>query len=108
VTTLKSVAEKTAAVGQDVRESVQGLGESAGRKLNELREEAGTVLRSVTASVRERSAAIEDATCRAAKNFSDSAFRKDYTQGEVVGIMIAALVGFIAGTALTRTTRLRA
>jgi ElaB/YqjD/DUF883 family membrane-anchored ribosome-binding protein len=105
VTTLKSVAEKTGAVGHDVRESLQEFGGTAGRKFNEWKEDAGNVLCSMAASARESSARIEDAASKAAKNFSASAFRKDYSEREVFGIAIAAIVGFIAGSALTRTMR---
>ena len=119
---LKSVAEKAADLGQEVKESVQELGEEASRKLLEFRKSAEDVLQSVAASVREGSVAVEGAASNAAKKLGTArACIEDYRKRDLGGgiqkfcrdhvteiVVGSAIVGFIAGSAYKRTVHSRA
>lgn len=122
VTTLKTVTETAADLGKQARESIEELGRSAGRKLDEARDETGGALHSAASSVRragrEGSAAIDNCSTRTADRLDATAsYIEDHDLGDAFtglrrfarrhptsSLVAAAAIGFLAGSALSRVT----
>jgi ElaB/YqjD/DUF883 family membrane-anchored ribosome-binding protein len=122
MTNLKTVAETAAELGQDVAESVEEFGRTAGRKLAEVRDNTGSALHAAASSVRQGSKSVNKIASGAAGRLDASAsFVEGFTsknvlakvrqfgRSHVTGFVVAGLaIGFLAGTAMTRATRPRA
>jgi ElaB/YqjD/DUF883 family membrane-anchored ribosome-binding protein len=122
MTTLKAVAETAAELGNQARESAEELGRTAGRKLDEARDETGGALHSAASSVRragrQSSAAIDNCSTRTADRLDATAsyienhdlgdaftgLRKFARRHPTRSLMAAAAIGFLAGSAFRRLT----
>jgi len=122
VTTLRTVTETAADLGKQARESIEELGRSAGRKLDEARDETGGALHSAASSVRragrEGSAVIDNCSTRTADRLDATAsYIEDHDLGDAFtglrrfarrhptsSLVAAAAIGFLAGSALSRVT----
>ena len=122
VTTLRTVTETAADLGKQARESIEELGRSAGRKLDEARDETGGALHSAASSVRragrEGSAVIDNCSTRTADRLDATAsYIEDHDLGDAFtglrrfarrhptsSLVAAAAIGFLAGSALSRLT----
>jgi hypothetical protein len=120
LTTLKTLAEQASELGKDAKESVEALGRSAGKKLDDARDETAgrlhTAASSVRATGRQGSEAIGNLANGAADrldatgSYVEDHDLKDALTGlrrfgrrHLTGSLIAvAVVGFIAGSALSR------
>jgi ElaB/YqjD/DUF883 family membrane-anchored ribosome-binding protein len=123
VTTLRTVTEAAAELGKQARESIEDLGQSAGRKMDEARGETGEALHSAASSVRsagrQGSAAIGNCSTRTADRLDATAsyiekhdlgdaftgLRKFARQHPVSTLVAATAFGFLAGSAISRATR---
>ena len=120
MTTLKTVTESASELGKEARESIDELVRSAGRKLDEARQETGAALHTAASSVRKTgrqgSDAIDNLATSAADRLDATAsyvedrdlhdalaglrrFGRRHLTGSLVA---AAAVGFLAGSALSR------
>ena len=122
MTTLKTVTETASELGKEARDSIEEFGRSAGKKLDEARDQTGDALHSAASSVRrtgrQSSAAIDDCSTRTADGLDATAsFIEDHDLGEAVNglrkfarrhltgsLIAAAAVGFVAASALRRAT----
>jgi hypothetical protein len=122
LTTLETVTETASEFGKQTRESIEELSRSAGRKLDEARDETGAALHSAASSVRrtghDSSAAIDNCSTHAADRLDDTAsYIEDHDLGDAVtglrrfarrhltGSMVAAAaIGVLAGAFLRRAT----
>jgi len=120
LTTLRTLTETASELGKDARESIEDLGRSAGRKLDEARDETGSALHSAASSVRrtgrQGSEAIDNFATGAADRLDATAsyvedhdLRDVYTGLRKFGrrhltgtVVAAAAVGFLVGAALNR------
>lgn len=120
MTSLKSVTDAAPELGKDARESVEELGRSAGRKLDEARRDIADALHTAASSVRrtgrQGSEAIDNFASGAANRLDATAsYVEDHDQREVFNglrrfgrrhltgsLAFAVAIGFLAGTALTR------
>src|SRR5208337_139472 len=87
MTSLKTVSETAAELGKQARESVEELGRTAGRKLDEARGETGGALHSAASSVRKAglhsSAAIDNCSSRTADRLDATAsYIEDHDLGD--------------------------
>jgi len=123
MTMLKTVTETASGLGNDARDSVEKLGRDAGRRLDVMREETGDALHGAASSVRrsgrQGSKAIDDLTTGAADRLDATAsyierhdLRAVMTDMRRFGrrhpagtFLIAASLGFLAGSAFSRATR---
>ena len=122
MTTISKLAETAAELGKDARDTVDQLGQSAGKKLDEVRSETGGALHSAASSVRQAGRQSSKVIGNMA---ADTANRLDATGSYVEdhnlkgacqdlgafgsrhiagSLAIAAAIGFLAGTALSRFT----
>ena len=122
MTTLKTVTETAPEFGNEAQESMAELGRSAGRRLDEAREETGAALHTAASSVRttgrQGSEAIDNLATGTADRLDATAsyiedhdlkaaltslrrFGRRYPTGSLVA---AAAIGFLAGSALCRAT----
>ncbi len=122
MTTLSKLTETAAELGKEARDAVDKLGQSAGRKLDEVRDDTGGALHSAAASVRQAgrkgSKAIDDMTTGTADRLdATGSYVEDHnltsvcTDLSVFGrrhltgsLVLAAAIGFLAGSALSRMT----
>jgi ElaB/YqjD/DUF883 family membrane-anchored ribosome-binding protein len=122
LTTLRTLTETASELGKEARESIEELGRSAGKRLDEARDQTGDALHSAASSVRKTgrqgSAAIDDCSTRAADRLDATAsFIEDHDLGDALdglrrfarrhmtGSLVAAVaIGFLAGSALRRMT----
>jgi hypothetical protein len=120
VTTLRTLTETASELGKDARESIEDLSRSAGRRLDEARDETAGALHTAASSVRKTgrqgSEAIDNLATGAADRLDATAtFVEDHDLRDVynglrkfgrrhlTGSMVAAAaVGFLAGAALNR------
>jgi ElaB/YqjD/DUF883 family membrane-anchored ribosome-binding protein len=120
LTTLKAVTETASELGKEAKESIEELGRSAGRRLDEARDETGDALHSAASSVRrtgrQGSAAIDNlATGTADRLDATASYIEDHDLGDafnglrrfarhhLTGSLIAATaIGFLAGSAISR------
>jgi ElaB/YqjD/DUF883 family membrane-anchored ribosome-binding protein len=119
VTTLKTLTEQAVDLGQETRDSMEEAGRSAGKKLDEARGEAGGALHAAASSVRtagrKGSEAIDNLTAGAADRLDATG---SYVEGHDlrgmirgfgrrhprVSLVVAAALGFLAGSVLGRAT----
>ena len=122
MTTLRTVTVTAAELGKEARESIEELGRSAGRKLDEARDETGGALHSAASSVRragrEGSAVIDNCSTRTADRLDATAsYIEDHDLGDAFtglrrfarkhptrSLVAAAAIGFLAGSAFRRMT----
>jgi hypothetical protein len=120
MTTLKAIAETASGLGKDAKDSMEELGRSAGRRLDEARDQTGDALHTAASSVRatgrKGSEAIDNlATSTADRLDATASYVEDHDLKDVsnglrrfgrqhlAGSLMAALaVGFLAGSALSR------
>jgi len=121
MSTLRTVAETASELGQQVMESAEDFSRTASRKIAEVRDNTGSALHAAASSVRQRSRAIDNAARgTASKLDAAGSFVEDFTSKNALakarkfgrehstGFVIAGLaLGFVAGAALTRSTRSR-
>ena len=121
--TLRTVTETAAELGKQARESIEELGQSAGKKLDEARDETGGALHSAASSVRttgrKSSEAIDNYSTRTADRLDATAsYIENHDLGDAItgvrrfarrhlatSLMVAAGIGFVAGSALRVVTR---
>ena len=122
VTTLRTVTETAAELGKEARESIEELGRTAGKRLDDAQDETGGALHSAASSVRragrQGSAAIDNCSTRTADRLDATAsYIEDHNLGDALtglrrfarrhptsSLVAAAAVGFLAGSALSRVT----
>jgi ElaB/YqjD/DUF883 family membrane-anchored ribosome-binding protein len=122
LTTLRTLTEKASQLGTGAKESVEEFGRSAGRKLDEAREDTGDALHSAASSVRATgrrgSEAIGNLATGAADRLDATAFYVEehdlrsaltglrrFGRKHLTGSLVAATaIGFLAGAALSRVT----
>ena len=122
LTTLKTITETASDLGKEAKESMEKLGRSAGRRLDEVRDGTGGALHAAASTVRttgrKSSKAIDnlatgtadrlDATASFVKHLDLShalaGLRKFGLRHPAGSLVAAAAVGFFAGSALTRMT----
>jgi ElaB/YqjD/DUF883 family membrane-anchored ribosome-binding protein len=122
VATLKTLTETASELGKEAKESMEELGRAAGKKLDEMRDEAGGALHTAAKSVRTTGRrglkAIDNLASGAADRLDATAsYVKDHDlKGMLSGVrkfsrrhptrslLIAAAIGFLAGSALSRMT----
>lgn len=120
MTTLKTVTEAAAELGKQARESIEDLGQSAGRKMDEAREGTGEAFHSAASSVRsagrQGSAAIGNCSTRTADRLDATGTYiekhdlgdaltgvRRFAQRHPVSTLVAAIsLGFLAGSAVGR------
>jgi ABC-type transporter Mla subunit MlaD len=120
VTTLKTVTESASELGKEARESIDELVRSAGRKLDDARDETGGALHAAASSVRttgrQGSEAIDNLASGTADRLDATAsYIEDHDLRDVLtglrrfgrrhlaGCLLgAAAIGFLAGSALNR------
>ena len=115
MTTLKEVTETASQFGKDVKDSVEDFSRSAGKKFEAAKEGTGDALHSAASSVRKGSAAIDNVADRldATGTFVEdcelkSAFkglRKFGRSHLTESLVVAAAIGFLAGSAFRRSPR---
>jgi ElaB/YqjD/DUF883 family membrane-anchored ribosome-binding protein len=122
LTTLRTLTETASELGKEARESIEELGRSAGRRVDEARDETGDALHSAAASVRrtggQGSAAIGDCSTRTADRLDATAsYIEDHDLGDALNglrrfarrhmtgsLVAAAAIGFLGASALSRVT----
>ena len=122
MTPLRTLTESASELGKEAKESVEQLGRSAGRKLDEARDETGGALHSAASSVRragrEGSAVIDNCSTRTADRLDATAsYIEDHDLGDAFtglrrfarkhptrSLVAAAAIGFLAGSAFRRMT----
>jgi len=122
LTSLKTVTDAASELGKDARESVEELGRSAGRKLDDARNDTAGALHTAASSVRstgrQGSAAIDNiATGTADRLDATASYLDNHELNDVVNglrkfgrrhlrgsLIFAAAAGFLAGVALLRAT----
>jgi hypothetical protein len=123
LTTLETLAETASEFGKQTRESIEELGRSGGRKLDEARDETGAALRSAASSVRSSghngSEAIDNCSTHTADRLDATAsYIEDHNLGDAVAglrrfarrhligsLVTACTVGVLAGAFLSRATQ---
>ena len=122
MTSLKTLTDAASELGKDARESVEELGRSAARKLDDARDQTAGALHAAASSVRktgrQSSEAIDNLATGAADRLDASAsyvdnhdlqdafngLRKFARRHLTESIVFAAAIGFLAGAALNRAT----
>lgn len=125
MTNLNTVTETASELGKEARESIGELGRSAGRRLDQARDETGDALHSAASSVRKTgrqgSATIDNCSTRTADRLDATAsYIEDHDLGDALtgfrrfarrhltGSLAAAVaIGFLAGSAITRVAHSR-
>jgi ABC-type transporter Mla subunit MlaD len=120
MTSIKALTDAASEVGKNAKESVEELGRTAGRKLDDARDQTAGALHAAASSVRstgrQGSAAIDNLATGAADRLDDTASYVDnHELSDVVNglrkfgrrhltesLVCAAAIGFIAGAALNR------
>jgi ElaB/YqjD/DUF883 family membrane-anchored ribosome-binding protein len=123
LTTLRTLTDTAPELGKEARESMEDLGRSAGRKLDQARDDTGDALHAAASSVRttgrKGSEAIDNLATGAADRLDATAsYVEDHDLNDVVtglrrfarrhltgSLVAAAAVGFLAGSAISRATR---
>jgi ElaB/YqjD/DUF883 family membrane-anchored ribosome-binding protein len=122
LTTLRTLTETAPELGKETKESMEELGRSAGRKLDQARGETGEALHAAASSVRttgrKGSEAIDNLATGAADRLDVTAsYVEDHDLNDVVtglrrfarrhltgSLVAAAAVGLLAGSAICRAT----
>jgi hypothetical protein len=120
LTTLNTITETASQLGKEAKQSIEELGRSAGRKLDDARDETGDALHAAASSVRKSgrqgSAAIDSlATSTADRLDATGSYVEDHDLKDVFtglrrfgrrhlagSLVAAAAVGFLAGSSLSR------
>ena len=120
MTTLKTLTETASELGQEARQSIEELGRSAGKRLDDARDETGDALHSAASSVRrtgrQSSAAIGECSTRTADRLDATAtYIEDHDLGDAFNglrrfarrhmagsLVTAAAIGFLGASALSR------
>jgi hypothetical protein len=123
VTSLKTVTDAVSELGNDAKESVDELGRSAGRKLDDARGETAGALHSAASSVRRSGRQGSEAIDNLARGTADrldatASYVDNHDLGDLfVGLrkfgrkhltgslVVAVAMGFLAGAALTRVAQ---
>jgi ABC-type transporter Mla subunit MlaD len=122
VTTLRTLTETASELGKEARESVEELGRSAARKLDQARDDTGDALHAAASSVRTTGRkgceAIDNLATGAADRLDATASCvEDYELKDVFtglrkfgsrhltgSLVAAAAFGFLAGSAISKAT----
>jgi len=122
LTTLETLTETASELGKEARESVEELGRSAGRRLDQARDDTGDALHAAASSVRttgrKGSEAIDNCSTRTADRLDATAsYIEDHDLRDVFtglrkfarrhltgSLVAAAAAGFLAGAAISRVT----
>jgi len=122
LTTLRTLTETPPELGKEAKESVEELGRSAGRKLDQARDDTVDALHAAASSVRttgrKGSEAIDNCSTRTADRLDATAsyiedhdlrdafngLRKFGSRHLAGSLVAAAAVGFLAGSAICRAT----
>jgi hypothetical protein len=118
-TTLKDLASTAMDLGRDVKDTVVQFGESAGRKIDDARDQTGGALHAAAASMRKGSAKIDVLAGSAAKKLDTTAsFVEDANMNSLftgvrrfgqnhltLTLLVGAAVGFWAAATLGRGDR---
>ena len=122
LTTLRTLTDTASELGKEARESVEELGRTAGKRLDQARDDTGDALHAAASSVRttgrKGSAAIDNlATGTADRLDATASFVEDHDLREVFNglrkfgrrhltgcLVAAAAVGFLAGSAICKAT----
>ncbi|MCX6621529.1 MAG: hypothetical protein NTY38_10700 [Acidobacteria bacterium] len=122
MTTLSTLTETASELGRDAKESIEGLSQSAAKRMDEARVETGGALHSAAASVRTAgnrgSEAIDNlATGTADRLDATASYVEDHDLKSVFttllgfgrrhmtgSLVAAAAIGFMAGSAVSRAT----
>jgi ElaB/YqjD/DUF883 family membrane-anchored ribosome-binding protein len=120
MTPIRTLTESASELGKEPKESVEELGRSAGRKLDEARDETGAALHTAASTVRKTgrqgSKAIDDLATGAADRLDATAtYVEDHDLSDALAglrrfggrhlagsLVAAAALGFFAGSALSR------
>jgi len=120
LTTLRTLTETASELGKDARESIEDLSRSAGKRLDDARDETADALHTAATSVRrtgrQGSEAIDNIATGAADRLDATAsYVEDHDLKDVYNglrrfgrrhltgtVVAAAAVGFLAGAALNR------
>jgi ElaB/YqjD/DUF883 family membrane-anchored ribosome-binding protein len=112
LTTIRTLTDTAAELGKGVKESVEEIGRSAGRKLDEARDEAGDALHATASSVRTTGRLATGAADRldATASYIEDHELRDVLTGlrrfgrrHLTGSLVAAAaVGFLVGSTLGR------
>ena len=115
---MNTITETVSDLGRQAKESAEELGRSAGRRLDEARDETGDALHATASTLRKGSEAIDSLANGAADRLDATAsyvedhdlrdvftslrrFARRHLTGSVV---TAAAIGFLAGSTLSRMT----
>ena len=122
MSSLKTVTDAASELGKDARESVEEFGRSAGKKLDDARNDTASALHTAASSVRstgrQGSAAIDNVATGTADRLDNTAsYLDNHELSDVVNglrkfvrrhltetIVFTAAIGFLAGAALNRAT----
>jgi ElaB/YqjD/DUF883 family membrane-anchored ribosome-binding protein len=122
VTTLRTLTETASELGKEAKEPVEELGRTAGRRLEQARDDTGDALHAAASSVRstgrKSSDAIDNCSTRTADRLDATAsYIEDHDLKDVFdglwkfgrrhltgSLVAAAAVGFLAGSAICRAT----
>ena len=122
VTTLRTLTETASELGKEARESVEELGRSAARKLDQARDDTGDALHAAATSVRTTGhkgcETIDNLTTGAANRLDATAsYVEDHDLRDVFtglrkfgrshlteSLIAAAAFGFLAGSAISKAT----
>jgi ElaB/YqjD/DUF883 family membrane-anchored ribosome-binding protein len=125
VTSFRNLTDAASELGKDAKDSVEELGRSAGRKLDNARDETADALHDAASTVRRTGRQGSDAIDNLAKGAADrldatatyvedhdleDAFNglRKFARRHLTGSLVfAAAVGFLAGAALNRATHSR-
>jgi hypothetical protein len=123
LTDLRTVTESVSQLGKQARESAEEMGRSAGRKLDEAREETGDALHKAASSVRATGRQDSEAVDRFATGAADrldatASFVRNHDLGDAFAglrrfgrqhlagsLLAAAAIGVVAGSTLNRVTQ---
>lgn len=124
MSTLRAITETVSEFGKEATESMEKLGRSAGKGLEEARDETGDALHAAASSVRTKgrrgSEAIDNlATSTADRLDATASYVEDCSLGDMSNglrrfgrrhltgsLVAAAAIGFLAGSALRRVTHM--
>jgi hypothetical protein len=122
LTPIRTLTESASEFGKEAKQSVEELGRSAGRKLDEVRDETGAALHTAASTVRKTgrqgSKAIDSLAAGAADRLdATGTYVEDHDLRDALtglrrfgrrhlagSLVAAAALGFFAGSALSRTT----
>jgi hypothetical protein len=122
LTTLRTLTDTASESGKEARESAEELGRSAGRKLDQARDDTGEALHAAASTVRstgrKSSEAIDNCSTRTADRLDATAsYIEDHDLSDALtglrkfggrhltgALLAAAAVGFLAGSAIGRAT----